>query len=502
MSLRRHIAANYASQIYVAAVGILVTPLYLSSMGVEAYGLIGFFATLQVWFLLLDAGISPAVAREIARHRGGAPDAVPVRSLVNGAERVFVVIGLLGGGVVAAAAGLIAQRWLHVQTLALAEVTDAIRLMAFISGLRLLASLYRAGIGGFERLAWLGGFNAVVATARAFLALPALAWMGGRPVVYFGVQLFIAIVEVGLLARELRRSVGKAAVPVNDAPVDLRRLGQFSATVAATSLLYVALGQSDRLLLSTLLTLEDYATFTLATLAASAISLASGPLGAVFTPRLARVASGDDRSALLAAYRLGLRLMSLAVFPAAFTLALYAEPLLRAWTDQASIASAAAPVLVLYALGNALAALAMVPYLLQFALGQLRWHVAGSVGILGLLIPGQWWLTLLYGASGAGAFWIAVNAAWLLLWLPFVHRRLLPTVRWWPAMRDVLLIVSVSALSAAIVRATLPLAHFDSRALVAAGVAFAWSLCATAAALCLPEVRSRLRLRQRPLPGA
>ena len=43
-SLRHNLAVSYVSQIYVALLGILVVPAYLREMGVEAYGLIGFFS--------------------------------------------------------------------------------------------------------------------------------------------------------------------------------------------------------------------------------------------------------------------------------------------------------------------------------------------------------------------------------------------------------------------------------------------------------------------------
>jgi O-antigen/teichoic acid export membrane protein len=502
VSLRRHIAANYASQIYVAGVGILVTPLYLRAMGVESYGLIGFFAALQVWFLLLDAGLSPAVAREIARYVGGAPDAMPTRQLLRKVELLFLALAAVGTAALALCAEAIAVHWLRVQSLAVDDVVTSVRWMAFTVGLRLLASLYRAVVTGYERLGWLSAFNAIAASARAFAALPALAWLGATPQVYFGVQLVVAVIEVAVLAHVAHKLVRQAHRPTQEGEVRLRQLGRFSGSVAITTLLNVCLGQSDRLLLSTLLSLPDYATFMLATLAASAISLASGPLGSVFMPRLARLASTEDPQALLDTYRLTLRLMAAVVFPAALTMAWQAQSLVWAWTGNQAVAVQAAPILALYAIGNALAAIAMPPYLLQFALGRLRWHVLGSLVFIGLLIPGQWILTVHHGAHGAGAFWIAVNLAWLLAWLPWVHRRLLPGVRWAPALHDVLRIVAVSTFCSAVPGWWLHAHPIDHRIGATVALALSWASTFAMAGLCLPEVRARLprpfRLASRP----
>ena len=72
MTLKKNLLANYASQIYVTVIGIVMVPLYVRYMGAEAYGLVGFFAMLLVWFNLLDMGLTPTVARETARFHGGA----------------------------------------------------------------------------------------------------------------------------------------------------------------------------------------------------------------------------------------------------------------------------------------------------------------------------------------------------------------------------------------------------------------------------------------------
>jgi O-antigen/teichoic acid export membrane protein len=97
MSLQKNILANYASQSYVTVIGIVILPLYIKYMGAEAYGLVGFFAMLQMWFNLLDMGLTPTIARETARFRGGAMDILSYRHLVRALEGVFLTVALLGG---------------------------------------------------------------------------------------------------------------------------------------------------------------------------------------------------------------------------------------------------------------------------------------------------------------------------------------------------------------------------------------------------------------------
>ena len=54
MSLARNAAANYVGQFYVAGISIVVVPLYIKYLGIEAYGLVGVFSMIQAWFQMLD----------------------------------------------------------------------------------------------------------------------------------------------------------------------------------------------------------------------------------------------------------------------------------------------------------------------------------------------------------------------------------------------------------------------------------------------------------------
>ena len=174
MSLKRNILASYASQIYVTLIGIVILPLYLKYMGAEAYGLVGFFTMLQAWFNLLDMGLTPTVARETARFKGGATDVLSYRRLLRALQLIFVVIALLGGGAMFVFSATIADSWLNVQTLPLTQVQMSLQFMAVSVALRWMSGLYRGCLSGEERLVWLGGFNALIATLRFVGVLPVL----------------------------------------------------------------------------------------------------------------------------------------------------------------------------------------------------------------------------------------------------------------------------------------------------------------------------------------
>lgn len=455
MSLGRNIAASYASQLYVSLLGLLVLPVYLRYLGPEAYGLVGFFVLLQAWFMVLDLGLTPTVSREMARQRGGALSARDFRRLYRALALIFAGIAVLGGGALVASAGMVATRWLDVEALDPASVADALRVMAVCVALRWWCGLFRGVVSGSERLVWLGTYNAVTATARFLGVLPWMAWRGATIEAFFTWQLAVGLAEfawIGAKALTLLPRVEAGAIGWSFAPV--RPLLRFALSIAFTSSVWVLVTQSDRLILSGVLSLSEYGYFTLAVLVASGILLVSGPVSAAVLPRLSRLHAEHRHDEMLGVYRRTTQLVAVIAGAASITLACVPFDVVHAWTGDLAVARKSGAILRLYAIGNGLLALAAFPYYLQYARGDLRWHVAGNVLTLVLLVPAIVIAARGGGAVGAGWAWLAVNAFFLVAWVAYVHHRLEPGlhVRW--LGRDVLPIVG-AALAAPVIIALL-----------------------------------------------
>jgi len=438
MSLKHNILVTYVSQIYVTLIGIVMIPMFVRYMGVEAYGLVGFFALLQAWFQLLDMGLTPTMARETARFRGGAIDALDLHRLLRVLEGIFVGVALLGVAVMMSASGAIAGRWLKVQHLPLAEVQQAIMLMAIIVVLHWVGGLYRGVINGFERLVWLGVFNIALATARFVLVIPLFIYIGTSPTDFFGYQLVLAVVEVVVLVVQTYRLMPDAG-PGRRTPWQwepLRGVLKFSLSIAFTGSVWVLATQTDKLILSKLLPLTDYAYFTLAVLVANGVTIISGPISGALLPRLTRLTAEGDEAGLIRLYRNATQLVCVIAVPASLVLAFFAEQVLMTWTGDVAIARKAAPVLTLYALGNGILALGAFPYYLQYAKGDLKLHLIGNALFVGVLIPVLIWATWRYGVTGAGSAWLGVNVLYFIFWVPRVHKRFVKGlhIQW---MRDV-----------------------------------------------------------------
>ncbi len=464
-------------------------------MGAEAYGLVGFFAMIQAWFQLLDMGLTPTMARATAQYRGGTGNALNLRRLLRALEGIFVGVATLAGGAFILFSEKLSVDWLNVQKLSHEEVRNALMLVGIIVSLRWISGLYRGAVNGFEKMVWLSAFNIIVASARFVLVVPVFIFIGTTPTVFFAYQLMIALLELAILVMKVYRLLPKLTES-SFMPWDWRPLKdvlQFSLSIAFTSSIWVLVSQTDKLILSKLLPLGDYAYFTLAVLVAGGVTILSGPISTAVLPRLTRVAAEENGENFIRLYRTTTQLIGVVTIPAAVVLALFAEQLLWAWTGDIVVAHKAAPVMALYALGNSVLALAAFPYYLQYAKGNLRLHLLGNLLFVVLLIPSLIAATLKFGAIGAGAAWITSNVVYFIFWVPLVHVRFLPGlhIKW--LTEDILKPLVIMVPLAFVMRYCISLPH--NRILLFVCLVLIGIVLLAASALGSELLRGRIRAR-------
>lgn len=456
-SIKRNLIANYASQFYVIGIGVVMAPVYLSYMGQEAYGLIGFFTVMSAWFQLLDIGLTPTLTRETARFRGGAISVNTLRSLLRALELIFGTVSVAGGAAMVFLSREIATHWLNVEHLSVNSVALSVALMGMTIPLRWIAGLYRGVVNGFERQVWLGGYNIAIATFRFVGVLAIFVTVGAAPEYFFAYQLGLAAIELSGLAMMtygLVRREDSTHEKFSWKPF-MTNLS-FSLTIAFTATVWLAIMQTDRLVLSKILTLSAYGMFSIAIVAAATVTALGAALGQAVLPRLTKFIAENNASAASSLYHNATQITCVIAAPVVAMLSFFAEPVLATWTGKAGIAHQAAPILCLYAIGNAVASLYAFPYYLQYAKGNLRLHLIGNAIQVLLLVPLIFFAAKRYGPVGTGAVWATSNGLYFLIYIPIVHARFSPGIHWKWVSRDILTIVAPVAIAGWLLSLILP----------------------------------------------
>jgi O-antigen/teichoic acid export membrane protein len=450
-NLKKNIIANYTSQIYVTLIGILLLPIYIKYMGSEAYGLVGFFAMLQAWFGVLDLGLTPTIGRETARYKGGALSALAFRQLYRALTVIFMIVALVGGGVLFFSSNIIATKWLNLDNLPVDDVVIAVQIMAISVALRWMCGLYRGVVTGSEELVWLSGYNAVIATLRFVGVFASMCYFSFTPLVFFVHQFCIALIEiVGLVLKTQKLLPSKQSLTQNIgwSFEPIKPVLKFSLTIAFTASVWVFVTQTDKLVLSGILSLEDYGYFTLAVLVANGIMMVSGPISSAIMPRMARLHAENKNDEMIKVYRQATQLVAIIAGSAAITLVTTAKPLLVAWTGDLHLAEQAAPILRLYAAGNLFLCISAFVYYLQYAKGHLRYHLIGNACLVVILIPSIIYAATHFGGVGAGYVWLIMNALFLFVWVAYVHHKLEPNLHMKWLFNDALKIIFPASLVA------------------------------------------------------
>lgn len=422
MALGRNLLAGLASSLGTTAIGLVAVPLYLRYLGIEAYGVIGFFATLQAVLQVLDLGLGPTLNREVARF-GAAGDLPAAGRLLHTLAVISWGMALVAAVLVAAASPWLAAGWLRADAASAPGVARALALMGLVIASRWPVSIYAAALMGAQRVALVSVYALGAAAAANLGAVAVLASVAPTLEAFFLWQAAASFGHVLLLRHAAWRGLGGRAAGFDRS--ELRRVWRFSAGMTGVAAYAAAFSQVDKIVLSRTLSLREFGGYALASVVAGAMYLPVTPVHNAVFPRFAALVMSGEEAALAQLYRRATRLLGSFTFPLAAWLALCGTDLVAVWTRDADIAGAAGPVLALLAAGSALHGVMFLPYALQLAHGKTRLPLLVATILLAVLVPLVVVLSLRLGAPGGALAWLLVHALYVLLGTWLTHRVLL-----------------------------------------------------------------------------
>lgn len=405
--------------------GMAFLPIYIKYLGMEAYGLVGIYVLLQSWFMLLDMGITPTLSREMARYLGGGHTAQSIRDLLRSLEVLLVFVAFSVFLFFYFFSDWIANNWLSASKLSTITITQSIQVIGIVISLRFLEGLYRSAIVGLQDQVWLNLFLSFVASMRSFGAVLILFYISSDIRTFFIWQAFCSTLSViGLLVRLC------SILPVSENPAQfslcgLKEVWKFASGMIATTFLSLMLTHADKLLLSNLLSLEDFGKYSLAWAVGNTILILVSPIAQSYGPKFTEIIASGKEKELVFIYHQGSQLMTLMVLPAALILIFFSRELLTIWTGDIALSANISPLVSIIALGTTFNALMNLPFLLQLSYGYSSFAAKVNLIELILLIPGLYFMVPKYGVIAAAFIWLLINASYILVVLHVMHRFIL-----------------------------------------------------------------------------
>lgn len=420
--LHKNLLYNFIGQFYLSILAVIIAPIYVKYLGLESYGLIGFFTVIQSWMQLFDMGFSATLNRQSAQYYHGALSGYEFRSYFKSVQVLFSAIGLLLLIVSFFIGYFYSGSWIKAEHLSQFEIKVSTILIFMISVCRWQQGFYRGMINGFEQQEWINKFNMISATFKYIFVLGVLHFIRSSICDFFYYQSIIVVIEFAVLYGYVHNLLPKTKEKILFKLKYIQKNISFSLSVAFTSTIWVLVTQLDKLILSKYLLMQDYACYTLAVAVASGINMVTSPIAATILPRFSGLIAKNDTVEFIELYRKVTRLIVVLVAPITILFVFQGDKILFAWTNNLMIASQSNNILRVYALGNAVLAILSMAYYLQFAHGKLRLHVWGNLFSIFIMIPMLIYFTLNYGAVGASYVWLFSNLFYLIFWIPIVHK--------------------------------------------------------------------------------
>ncbi len=492
MSLTRNISANFGGNLWAGAMALVFIPLYIRFMGIEAYGLVGFFLTMQAVLSLLDAGLAVTLNREFARLSIGEGSTPQMRKLLRTFETIYWSVAVAGGTIIMLLARWIAVRWVEPEKLPISDVQQAIMIMGFAFTVQWPLALYSGGMQGLQKQVSLNAINATMATIRGLGAVLILWLVAPTVQAFFIWQVTAGLLHTAAIGIALWRSLGGTAGAEFSRTL-LRSVWHFAAGMTVISVLSSILTQIDKIVVSGALSLEAFGYYAFAGTVAASLYRIVTPIYTAIFPRFSQLVARDAPQELATLYHKSSQALTVVIAPAAIFVALFANEVLLLWTRDAATAAKTHGILSVLILGTAVNGLLSIPYATLLAYGWTRVVVIMNVIAVLILIPGVFHLATRFGPRGAASAWLGYNLAVSVVLPTLVHTRLLrgELARWY--LRDVGAPLVVAAVIGLACRYLVPMGSGDAISLLVRLVPVAL-LMQIAATMMIPDIRRRLRV--------
>jgi O-antigen/teichoic acid export membrane protein len=413
--LAKNAVFNFGGQILPLLSGIVLIPYIVRNLGPDRFGMLGIIWVVFGYFSLMDLGMGRATTKFLAEWLAKGEES-RISEMVWSSIILQLLLGVAGGGVMAAMTPFLVEHVLKTPPSLVAEARTAFYVLAAalpsiltMNGLRaVLEGCQRFDITNLLRIpANTLAFVIPAAAVAAGFGLPGMVlWMGISRVAFTFAHGFYCLQALPCLkTKPILRS--SAIFP----------LLSFGGWVTVSNAVNPLLLWMDRFMIGSVLSVAMVGYYTAPFEAVTKVWMI--PVSLMTTVYPACSALGLERiTALQVLYSRLIKYIFCTLAPVILIVVIFARPIMNAWLGPVFAAKSVLPLQFL-AVGVFINCFVHVPYSFLQALG--RPEPAAKVFLLELAPYGLllWWMIGHYGIAGAAAAWsirVAIELL-LLLWI-------------------------------------------------------------------------------------
>jgi len=412
----KNLISVYGAQIYSVIITIVFTPILLTLVGTDGFGLIGLFLVIQTILQILDGGISGSLSRQAALSLQNKACFNKFKYNITVLQILLITISILVFGI-----SMLIYRegyfytWFN-SNLDQGTVNTSLLLMIATICLKYIGLVSRSVIIGLEKHKAISFINLTVATLRYPGAVMLLSYLDNDIKLYFEFQLLVTIVELLLLStccmaylRKIFSVVSNGQGVESSNELSLRELFKFSGMLWLLSLTWVLISQIDKLTLVSTVSLSNFGIYTLAVTATGAMLTLGVPLNQLLMPRLTILYRQKVKNDFIKLFSISFYTYIVVFLSITMLFTLVGDKLLFVWTGEKHNSISAAKYLYWLAIGNFFAGLTNFAFLLSYSSNKLQKYSLRYITFGLIAIPCSIISAFYFHEDGAARFWLLQN---------------------------------------------------------------------------------------------
>jgi O-antigen/teichoic acid export membrane protein len=269
--------------------------------------------------------------------------------------------------------------------------------------------LYFGGLMGMQRQVSANALTTLFSFVRSGLVVLPI-WLVPDVRIFFLWQAAVSWLFMLLMRGSLRNALGVARLGMERFSwPTLQPIMRYASGMFAMSIIAGMNSQLDRLVVSSLRPIEEFAWYALAATLAQIPAIVTMPIANALLPRFTELVESGERRQLRDLYELNSYLIATVATASAGALFFFAGDVAVVWMSHREVPANFVPVIQILAVGGLFLALQLAPFQLSLANGHNRTNVALGASVLLATVPLQIFLTLRFGLLGAGVPWLLLN---------------------------------------------------------------------------------------------
>lgn len=419
--LKKNITANFIGQTISTGIGFVFIPIYVSYLGVEAFGLIGLFSIVTAWLGLLDAGLSSALAREMALFSAGKHTPHGIRTLMKSIEWFFVVIGVLIGLVLLPASDWLSLKWIKSTHISHDIVKKSIFLMGSLFAIKFFESIYKNAFSGLQYQVTMNRYEIVVSILRALGSVLLLKYISPNIILFFIWQAVLSLLYALFLKFQINKRLPQSDRPVTFSLSSLLSIKSFAGGMFILVILSLFQTQIDKILLSKILTLEAFGFYSLSFTAAGALMILTSPVSQALYPRMNQLYQLGDFTEFKFLFHIGNQIILILLGSASMILVFFPKIFLIFWTNNHLVTEKSYVILSIASLGFFLSGINTMPFSILLTFSWMKKITLIKTISVIFTIPLLLYFVSIFGSIAAAIIWVIVSLINYLLtvWVVF-----------------------------------------------------------------------------------